>query len=193
MSLAAWLLRFFAPSNHSIRKSSPSSSRTADSRIAMMPKAMNTRIVAIRSRAGQRKSTATTCICVHSPRSPIVSNPSLRLCWRSSISVKSFVDLSSSKSFSHGNRTYAFVFYGMPSPVRFLACASLRDLSFTVPIIFYPRRRLLYICRLLPPSLLAVSRLPYRGEFSNGCACFQQDPSPPRYDLSPHWNNIVPR
>ena len=136
MSLAAWLLRFFAPSNHSIRKSSPSSSRTADSRIAMTSRIMNLRIFAILSRVGQRKSTATTCICVPSPRSPSTSDPSLQLCRRSFISVKFFVYLSNSKSSSHGNGTYAFVFYGMPSPVCFLACTSLRDLSSTALIIF---------------------------------------------------------
>lgn len=70
------------------------------------------------------------------PRSPSASNPSLQLCRRSFISVKFFVYLSSSKSTSRGTVTYAFVFYGTPSPVRSLPYTSLRDLSFTAPIIF---------------------------------------------------------
>ncbi len=136
MSLAVWLLRFFAPSNHSIRKSSPSSSRTTDSRIAMTSRIMNPRIFAIHSRVGQRKVPRPHASVFILPRSPSTSDPSLPPCRRSFISAKFFVYLSNPKSSSHGTGTYAFVFYGMPSPVRFLPYTSLRDLSFAAPIIF---------------------------------------------------------
>lgn len=164
MYLAARLFLFFAPSNHSIRNRHARARHVATNRIAMTVGTMSTRILAIRSRIGQRKSTATTCICVHSHRSSSPSDTSFQLYRRSFISVKLFVYLSSSKSSSHGTGTYAFVFYGTPSPARFLSCASWRDLSFTSAFIFYLPAFALYL-PLIPTSLLHLSHSQYGGDF----------------------------
>lgn len=153
MSLAAWLLRFFASSDHSIRNRHARACHVATNRIAMTVGTISTRILAIPSRVGQRKSTATTCICVHSHRSSSPSDTSLQLCRRSSISATFSVYLSRSKN-SLMETEY------MRSP--FIEHLRLR-VSFHAPhgVIFHSQPpsfsicpRLLYICRLLRPRTL---------------------------------------
>lgn len=51
----------------------------------------------------------------------------------------------------------------------------------------------LYLPLTSPPHSWPYPACNAAANFLTDRACFQQEPSTPRYDLSPHWNNIVPR
>lgn len=167
MYLAARLFLFFASSDHSIRNRHARACHVATNRIAMTVGTMSTRILAIRSRVGQRKSTATTCICVHSHPSSSPSDTSFQLYRRSFISVKLSVYLSRSK-----NSLMETVY--MRSP--FMERLPLR-VSFHAPhgVIFHSQtpsfsicRRLLYICRLFLPRSYTYPTRNTAAIFSDG-------------------------
>lgn len=161
---------------------------------------MSTPILVIRSRIGQRKSTATTCICIPSHRSQSPSDTSLQLCRPSFISATFSVYLSRSKN-SLMETEY------MRSP--FIEYLRLR-VSFHAPhsVIFHSQPPSFSIrdvvcfifASYFAPSLLTVSLLQYSmacirwsTNFLTDRAWFSQESSLLQYDLSPHGNNIIPR
>lgn len=172
MSLAVWLLRFFAPSNHSIRKSSPSSSRTTDSRIAMTSRIMNPRIFAIHSRVGQRKVPRPHASVFILPRSPSTSDPSLPPCRRSFISAKfSFICRTQKVPRMEPEHTHSSFMECLPLCVSF---HTPHCVIFHSPRPSFSSRDGVYFifAAYFAPSLLTVSRLQCSGEFSNGSRMF---------------------
>ena len=160
----------------------------------MTSRTMNPRIFAIRSRVGQRKSTATTCICVHPPpvtkriESFIAAMPTLfyiRKIFRLSIELKKHLAW-------NRNIRIRLLWNAFPCPfssIHLIAWSFIRRAHHFLAATAFT----LYLPLTSPPHSRPNPSCNTAANFLTDRACFQPELSSPRYNLSPQWNNILPR